>query len=148
MKLPKLKNRPSAVENLNLFTVVLRAQEAPMLNRAQLHRLARAQRAHNVYLNHRATLVDSDDDDGPQDEDAWLLEDLKVLHQLYSKLRSREQLIELIFEVRTTFLNSVRLAQVRYITGVNSRFAQRHDHHILLTTCSSLSCCKYWGLHK
>jgi len=52
-----------------------------------------------IYLKHKESLVDSDDDDGPQDEDAWLLEDLKVLAHLYSRLKDREQLIELVFEV-------------------------------------------------
>jgi hypothetical protein len=44
-------------------------------------------------------LADSDDDDGPQNEDAWLFEDLSILTKLYSRLRDKEQLISLIFEV-------------------------------------------------
>jgi hypothetical protein len=51
------------------------------------------------YQKHRDTLADSDDDDGPEDEEAWLFEDLGILSKLYSKLRDRQQLIELIFEV-------------------------------------------------
>jgi len=50
-------------------------------------------------MKQRESLDDSDDDDGPQDEDAWLLEDLKVLAFLYTRLRDREMLIDLIFEV-------------------------------------------------
>lgn len=88
-----------ASEGMNLITVVLRSSEEPVLSRIQMHRLARAQKAHMIYMRNKATLVDSDDDEGPQDEDAWLLEDLKVLTNLYSRLRDREQLIELIFEV-------------------------------------------------
>lgn len=65
-----------------------------------MHRLARAHKAHVQYMRDRESLGDSDDDDGPQDEDAWLLEDLKVLAFLYTKLRDREMLIDLIFEVR------------------------------------------------
>jgi len=64
-----------------------------------MHRVARAHKAHAQYLKHRESLADSDDDDGPQDEDAWLLEDLKVLAFLYTRLRDREMLIDLIFEV-------------------------------------------------
>ncbi|TFK75886.1 hypothetical protein BDN72DRAFT_831324 [Pluteus cervinus] len=94
----------ASAENLNVFTVILRAQEEPVLNRGQLHRLSRAQHAYRIYLKHRESLEDSDDDDGPQDEDAWLLEDLKVLCQLYSRLRGREQLIALIFEGSTAEL--------------------------------------------
>lgn len=83
---------------MNLLTIVLRSSEEPILSRVQMHRLARAHKAHMIYMKNRAALEDSDDDDGPQDEDAWLLEDLKVLTHLYSRLRDREQLIELIFE--------------------------------------------------
>ena len=89
----------SASEQMNIITVVLRSAEAPVLSRMQMHRLARAHKAHVIYMKHKETLEDSDDDDGPQDEDAWLLEDLKVLTQLYSRLKDREQLIELVFEV-------------------------------------------------
>ena len=88
-----------ASEGMNLITIVLRSSEEPILSRIQMHRLARAQKAHTIYMRSKATLEDSDDDDGPQDEDAWLLEDLKILTKLYSRLRDREQLIELIFEV-------------------------------------------------
>ena len=84
---------------MNLITIVLRSSEEPVLSRVQMHRLARAHKAHTIYMKNKAALEDSDDDDGPQDDDAWLLEDLKVLAKLYSRLRDREQMIELIFEV-------------------------------------------------
>jgi Domain of unknown function in PX-proteins (DUF3818) len=64
-----------------------------------MHRVAKAYRAHQEYLKQRRDNADSDDDDGPQDEDAWLFEDLALLTKLYSRLRDREQLIALIFEV-------------------------------------------------
>lgn len=86
-------------ERMNLITVVLRAADEPFLSRAQMHRVAKAHRAHAVYMTHRESLADSDDDDGPKDDDAWLFEDLKVLANLYSRLRDREQLIGLLFEV-------------------------------------------------
>ncbi|KAF5370136.1 hypothetical protein D9758_001026 [Tetrapyrgos nigripes] len=88
----------TASERLNIIAIILRSGEEPVLNNAQMHRVARASRAHIIYMRHRATLDDSDDDDGPQDEDGWLFEDLKVLGHLYSRLRDREQLISLIFE--------------------------------------------------
>ncbi|KAF7301685.1 PX-domain-containing protein [Mycena indigotica] len=94
----------AAAENMDLITIVLRAADPPFLSRAQMHRVAKGHRAHQVYLRHRETLVDSDDDDGPQDEDGWLFEDLKVLANLYSRLRDREQLIELLFEGSTSEL--------------------------------------------
>ncbi|KAG1892429.1 hypothetical protein F4604DRAFT_1875771 [Suillus subluteus] len=81
-----------------VLSVVLRSGEEPRLNRDQLHRVHRAHLAHAAYLRERENLADSDDDDGPTDEKAWLFEDLKVLAQLYSRLRDLEQLIALIFE--------------------------------------------------
>jgi hypothetical protein len=77
----------------------MRSGDQPVLSRPQMQRVARARRAHALYVKYRETLADSDDDDGPQDDDAWLFEDFKVLTQLYSRLRDKEQLIALIFEV-------------------------------------------------
>ena len=64
-----------------------------------MQRVVRSHRAHREYLKYHDTLGDSDDDDGPQNEDAWLFEDLVVLTRLYSRLKDKEQLISLIFEV-------------------------------------------------
>lgn len=64
-----------------------------------MHRVMHAHRAHAEYIRQRSELADSDDDDGPQDDDAWLYEDLSILAKLYSQLRDKEQLMELIFEV-------------------------------------------------
>jgi hypothetical protein len=61
-------------------------------------------------MKHRESLDNSDDDEGPQDEDAWLLEDLKVLAYLYTRLRDREMLIDLIFEVSDLlFINTFQI---------------------------------------
>jgi len=65
-----------------------------------MQRVLRAHRAHAEYRRQREGLADSDDDDGPQDDDAWLYEDLTILGKLYTRLREREQLMELIFEVK------------------------------------------------
>ncbi|KLO06907.1 hypothetical protein SCHPADRAFT_860852 [Schizopora paradoxa] len=94
----------AAAENMNLMTVVLRSGEQPALSRAQIHRVMHAHQAHARYMAQRANLHDSDDDDGPEDEDAWLYEDLNILAKLYARLRDREQLIELIFESNTADL--------------------------------------------
>ncbi|KAG1754063.1 uncharacterized protein EDB91DRAFT_1243031 [Suillus paluster] len=88
----------AAEGKIPLLAVVLRSGEEPRLNRDQLRRVHRAHLAHATYMRERGSLADSDDDDGPRDEEAWLFEDLKVLVQLYSRLRDREQLIALIFE--------------------------------------------------
>ncbi|KAH7914336.1 hypothetical protein BJ138DRAFT_1144066 [Hygrophoropsis aurantiaca] len=94
----------AAAEKHSLLTIVLRSGEQPVLNRSQLQRVMRAHHAHAAYLRQRKDLADSDDDDGPHDDDAWLYEDLKVLSQLYSRLRDKEQLIALIFEGVTSEL--------------------------------------------
>jgi len=90
----------AAAERQHLWTVVLRASEAPVLTRAQMQRVAKASRAHAAYQRHRESLADSDEDDGPQDEDAWLYEDLTVLAKLYARLKEKEEMIALLFEVR------------------------------------------------
>jgi hypothetical protein len=89
-----------ATENIHVLAAVLRSGEDPTLSRAQMQRVVRSHRAHQEYLKYRETLADSDDDDGPQNEGAWLFEDLAVLTKLYSRLKDKEQLISLIFEVR------------------------------------------------
>lgn len=81
------------------MTVVLRSGEQPALSRTQIQRVMHAHQAHVRYMAERANLRDSDDDEGPEDDDAWLYEDLTILSKLYARLRDREQLIELIFEV-------------------------------------------------
>lgn len=88
---------------MNIFVVILRSAEQPVLMRPQMQRLARAHKAHLEYERYRNSLEDSDDDDGPQNEDAWLMEDLKVLAFLYTRLRDRELLIDLIYEVKRSF---------------------------------------------
>lgn len=87
------------IEKLDILTVVLRSSENPALSRTQMQRVLRAHQAHQRYQAYRDSLEDSDDDTGPQDEDAWLYEDLHILGNLYSRLRDREQLMELLFEV-------------------------------------------------
>ncbi|QRW01794.1 PX domain protein [Ceratobasidium sp. AG-Ba] len=100
----KLFKADAQSENLNIISVILRSEEAPTLSRPQLHRVMRANRAHAEYTRHKAELSDSDEDEGPQNEDAWLFEDLGVLLKLYARLRDREQLIALIFEGTTSEL--------------------------------------------
>ena len=91
--------RRSAHDNVHVLAAVLRASEDPALSRAQMHRIVRGHRAHVEYMRYRDSLDDSDDDDGPPNEDAWLFEDLSILAKLYARLREKEQLIALIFEV-------------------------------------------------
>ncbi|CUA70220.1 PX domain-containing protein YPR097W [Saccharomyces cerevisiae S288c] [Rhizoctonia solani] len=100
----KLFKADAAAENLNLISVILRSETSPTLTRPQLHRVMRANRAHAEYIRQKADLSDSDEDEGPQNEDAWLFEDLTILIKLYARLRDREQLIALIFEGTTSEL--------------------------------------------
>ncbi|EIM88426.1 uncharacterized protein STEHIDRAFT_95601 [Stereum hirsutum FP-91666 SS1] len=88
----------AAEGKIHVLAAVLRSGEEPALNRAQMQRVGRSHRAHREYLRYRESLADSDDDDGPPDEDAWLFEDLSILAKLYARLREKEQLIELMFE--------------------------------------------------
>lgn len=89
----------AAGEKMHVLAVVLRSGEQPSLSRAQMQRVIYAHRAHKAYEQYVESLADSDDDEGPQDEEAWLFEDLGVLAKLYARLKDREQLIELIFQV-------------------------------------------------
>ncbi|KAG9127594.1 hypothetical protein FRC07_011912 [Ceratobasidium sp. 392] len=100
----KLFKADAQAEKLNIISIILRSEEPPTLNRPQLHRVMRANRAHAEYAQYKADLSDSDEDEGPQNEDAWLFEDLGVLLKLYARLRDREQLIALIFEGTTSEL--------------------------------------------
>ncbi|KIJ56683.1 hypothetical protein M422DRAFT_197782 [Sphaerobolus stellatus SS14] len=93
----------AAAEKFDILTVVLRSSEEPILNSAQMQRVIRAHRAYAEYKRQKESL-DSDDDDGPQNEDAWLYEDLTILGKLYTRLRDRQQLMELIFEGTTAQL--------------------------------------------
>ena len=74
-----------------------------------MQRVIRATKAHKEYLHYRETLADSDDDDGPHDEHGWLFEDLNVLAKLYARLRDKEQLIDLMFEVGGQAISEVAI---------------------------------------
>lgn len=87
---------------MNVLTAVLLSGEEPSLSRAQMQRVHRASIAHKAYADAHPG---SDDDEGPEDDDAWLYEDLSLLARLYARLRDREQLIALIFEVGNASLS-------------------------------------------
>ena len=77
----------------------------------------RASVAYQEYKYHRSELSDAEDDDGPDNEDAWLFEDLHVLMKVLTKTRDKEQLIELIFEVRRSL--SRRWTALMLRTGID-----------------------------
>ncbi len=99
---------------MHVLAVVLRSGEEPALSRAQMQRVIYAHRAHKEYAKYTESLADSDDDEGPQNEEAWLFEDLSMLAKLYSRLLDREQLIELICQVNGIY----PLRETRKLTGV------------------------------
>lgn len=111
-----------------------------MLSRAQLQRVHRAHVAHLDYMRHRESLADSDDD-GPQNDDGWLYEDLSILGKLYSRLRDRQQLMELIFEVKTSYV--VRYPLMNELLGHNSGFVEGYYYNILCAFGAGLQGGKY-----
>jgi hypothetical protein len=68
-----------------------------------MQRVFHANRAYKQYKAYQADLDDSDDDEGPENDDAWLFEDLTVMMKLMMRKREKEQLLALIFEVRIPF---------------------------------------------
>lgn len=92
-------------EHTHLLRVVLLGGEEPLLSRSLAARVDRAWRKWAAWMAERQRQGrgkgdGSDSEEGPADEEAWLYEDLSVLIKLYSRLRDREQLIALMFEVR------------------------------------------------
>ena len=94
-----LTGRFPAAEEMHIIAIVLRNSEHPILSRPQMYRVAKAWEKYRQYIKYRKELDDLDDDEGPKDEEAWLFEDLQLLGKLYSRLRDREQLISLMYEV-------------------------------------------------
>lgn len=81
-----------------MLVVILRSPDPPTLSRPQFQRVFKAARSYRAYKKAQEELEDSDDDLGPEDEDAWLFEDLNTLLRLWSRKREKEQLLALIFE--------------------------------------------------
>ena len=121
-------------ENLDILTVILRAREdPPPLSPQTFQRVHRASIKHKQYLDWVATLQNPDEEDeGPDNDDAWLFEDLHVLMRMQMRLRDKEQILEMIFEVKR-FLNPRDYTSNRRecILGLDIRPAQGYHHHIL-----------------
>ncbi|SJX61278.1 uncharacterized protein SRS1_10273 [Sporisorium reilianum f. sp. reilianum] len=94
-----LYRKDAEEERLDLLTTILRSPEAPALDRSQVHRVVKASQAYEVYKQYRRGLKNPElEDEGPQDDDAWLYEDLHVLIKMLTRKRDKEQMISLIFE--------------------------------------------------
>ncbi|WVW80418.1 hypothetical protein I302_102399 [Kwoniella bestiolae CBS 10118] len=97
-EIQEIYRRDAAQERIDLLVTILRSPEMPSLSRPQFQRVARATRAYHEYKSAQAEQDDSDDDLGPDNEDAWLYEDLSVLLKLWTRKREKEGLLALIFE--------------------------------------------------
>jgi hypothetical protein len=89
----------TASEGLDIMSIILRSPDEPQLDRATMQRVQRASVAYQEYMHYRSELAQPEDDDGPDNDDAWLFEDLHVFLKIITKTRDKEQMIELIFEV-------------------------------------------------
>lgn len=91
-------------ENLDLMSIIMRSLEAPKFDHATYQRIHRAAMAYEAYKTYRDGLEHQDLNEGPDNDDAWLFEDLHVYLKLLRRCRDKEQLIELIFEGTTSEL--------------------------------------------
>lgn len=130
-------------ENIDILTVILRqANDYPQLSPQAMQRVHRAAIAYKEYQDWVATLADpEEEDEGPEDDDAWLYEDLHVLMRMAMRVRDKEQVLELIFEVGGSFcdVQAANITDVHaQILGRNVRPPQRHRHDILRAPRQSL----------
>jgi len=91
----------TAAEKIDLLAIILRSAESPTLPPQTMSKIARCNAAYSVYLKYRASLNNPEEDQGPNNDDAWLFEDLHVYLRLATRARDKEQLIQLIFEAST-----------------------------------------------
>lgn len=84
------------------MAVILRSREEPLLSPDEFQKVARCNAAYHVYKFKRDRLAaQGKEDPGPDNDDAWLFEDLHVYLRLLRRARDKEQLVQLIFEVRS-----------------------------------------------
>lgn len=96
-EIQEIIRRDAVQENHDLLVVILRSPEMPALSRPQMQRVFKASRAYRQYKADQAEWDDSDDE-GPDNDDAWLFEDLNILMKLMQRRREKEAMISLIFE--------------------------------------------------
>lgn len=98
----KRYRREAEAEDADILTVIMRSRDElfPPMSPSSLQRVHRASIRYKEYLDWVATLQDPDEEDeGPDNDDAWLFEDLHVYMRMAMRLRDKEQMLELIFEV-------------------------------------------------
>lgn len=131
----------TVAEGMDIMSVILRSPEEPQLDRATLQRVQRASVAYQEYVHYRSELAQPEDDEGPDNEDAWLFEDLHVFLKIITKTRDKEQMIELIFEVylATDMVLSIHAYHPLLNTiGKYVGSSQGYDHNLLRTASQSL----------
>jgi hypothetical protein len=116
-----------------------------------MQRVMRANRAYLAYKVRRDALDDSDDDEGPDNEDAWLFEDLNVLMKLMVRKKEKEQLLALIFEVGRGWIDCTSVVCSKLIFGLglftpiysgnNGRAVEGYHHHFLFSARHGLQGC-------
>lgn len=101
----QLFNEQAAAEQVDELTVVLRSPLYCELNERQLQRISRASVAYRDFQRRRKRAVARGaPEPEPDNDDAWLLEDLHVYMNLQRAIRQKEQLVSLIDDSATTDL--------------------------------------------
>lgn len=96
------------------MSIILRSAEGPAFDRAAMQRILRAAPEYEKYKSYRDALEDPAENMGPANDDAWLFEDLHVYMRLLKRARDKEQMIELIFEVRPLTSTPCQLADFEW----------------------------------
>lgn len=118
------------LKHTHILKAVLMGPEQPVLSRSLAVRVDRAWMKWAAWMDERqrqgrGKRDESDSEEGPTDEEAWLFEDLRVLINLHLRLRDREQLIALIFEVRVVASRLVSRSLTHLIHRVSRRSCSR-----------------------
>ncbi|KAG0140995.1 hypothetical protein CROQUDRAFT_52380 [Cronartium quercuum f. sp. fusiforme G11] len=91
-------------ESIDIIAIILSSIEGPSFDPITLQRISRATKAYEEYKTERDNLEDPELNQGPNNDNAWLFEDLHVYLRLLRRARDKQQLIELIFEGTTSEL--------------------------------------------
>jgi hypothetical protein len=93
-------------------------------------------------------MEDSDDDLGPEDDDAWLFEDLNLLLKLWTKRREKEGLLALIFEVGHDIVAASTLLTNRVLLQNCSRTSSQSSTLLLLRCIRRLVLPTLWVIYR
>ncbi|WFD45029.1 hypothetical protein MPSI1_003705 [Malassezia psittaci] len=92
-------------ERIDIVTAILRSPLGGDLHQHQIHRVVQASRAYaELKRTRRAAVQRGEPEPEPDNDDAWLYEDLHVYLSLARHIHDKEQLIALIYDQATTGL--------------------------------------------